>query len=181
MREEDLYPIVEQYLHMQFAPCLKPALGAHLTLAGITATAGPAGSGKWSRPDLALINLWRHKYQPHQSLDVYGFEVKKDGACDLSAVHEALAHTRSVNYSYLVWQYRASDFDAEAFKTIRQNCESYELGLIAFPEARPGTLFKCHVKAQRKSPHASAVDEFIETRFSESQKQRLLAWIREAR
>lgn len=180
-REDDLYPHVEHFLHLGFAPRLKPSLGVHLTLVAITAMAGPAGSGKWSRPDLALINLWRHKYQPHQSLDLYGFEVKRDGGCDLASVHETLAHTRLVNFAYLVWHYSAADFVNPHFGTIKDNCRAYGLGLITFANPLDGSTYTFHIDAQRQAPDPSAVDEFIETRFAESQRQRLLSWIAEPR
>lgn len=177
--EADLYPLVEQYLNLVFAPTLKPSLGAHLHLVAITATAGPASSGKWSRPDLALVNLWRHKYQPHQSLDLYGFEVKRDGACDLSAVHETLAHTRLVQYAYLVWHFRQADFECTNFLSIRENCAAYRLGLITFSDPSRGATFKVHLDSGHHSPDLAAVDEFIETRFPDHQKDRLLTWIAE--
>lgn len=97
--EADLYPVVHRFLNIQFAARLKPRLGTHLPLAAVTATAGPAGSGVWSRPDLAMINAWRHKYQPTVQVDVYGFEVKRDEGCDLRSVHETLAHRRLVHFA----------------------------------------------------------------------------------
>ena len=100
--EADLYKPVESFLNIQFAPRVKPSLGTHLPIVAVTATTGPASSGVWSRPDLAMINVWRHKYQPHQVVDVYGFEVKRDEGCDLKSVHETLAHRRWVHFAYLV-------------------------------------------------------------------------------
>jgi hypothetical protein len=125
--EADLYPHVQRYLHLEFAPSLKPRLGAHLTLVNTTATSGPAGSGRWSRPDLALVNLWRHKYQPQQHLELYGFEVKRDGGCDLTSVHETLAHTRLVHFAYLVWHYKSADVNSPHFNTIARTVQLTEL------------------------------------------------------
>ncbi len=179
--EAELYPFVQSYLNINFSSRLKPALGSHLPLVSITATAGPASSGTWSRPDLAMINFWRHKFQPVGTLDLYGFEVKRDGGCDLKSVHETLAHTRLVHFAYLVWHYCSADHQCDAFRIIHDNCAAYGLGLITFFDHLDGNSFKIHVDARRASPQDHDVDDFIETRFSEQQKNRLLAWIEERR
>jgi hypothetical protein len=175
--EADLYPVVQSFLNIRFAPLVKPPHGTQLPLVAITATAGPAASGMWSRPDLAMINVWRHKYQPVSTIDLYGFEVKRDEACDLKSVHETLAHRRLVHFAYLVWHYKKADFSAEGFKVIRANCQSYGLGLITIGDPKDGTTFLIHLDASRATPDAADVDDFIETRFPEHQKSRLLEWI----
>jgi len=179
--EVELYPHVERYLRLDFAPRLKPTLGTHLTIASVTATSGPIGAGRWSRPDLALVNLWRHKYQPQQHLEVYGFEVKRDGGCDLTSVHETLAHKRLVHFAYLVWHLKSGSFTDPLFATIKENCAAYGLGLISFSDHRDGSSFVIHLEANRGEPDDDAVDEFIETRFDEQQKKRLLSWLQDDR
>lgn len=107
--EVDLYPLVLSFLNIEFAGRLKPRLGSHLTIANITAKAGPAASGTWSRPDLALVNAWRHKYKPGALLELHGFEVKRDGGCDLTSVHETLALSATMGVGKLAmdaWQRR---------------------------------------------------------------------------
>ena len=175
--ESDLYPIVESFLNIQFTARVKPPLGTHLPLVAITDKAGPVASGVWSRPDLAMINVWRHKYQPGQTLDLYGFEVKRDEACDLKSVHETLAHRRLVHFAYLVWNYRKADFSAEPFKVIYANCDSYGLGLITFADKNDGRSFEMHLDAERATPRGADVDDFIESRFPDHQRTRLLDWI----
>lgn len=175
--EVDLYPVVESYLNIEFAAQLKPALGTNLPLVAITASSGPAASGVWSRPDLAMINVWRRKYQPVQMLDLYGFEVKRDEGCDLRSVHETLAHRRLVHFAYLVWNYRRADFSADDFKIILANCQAYGLGLITFSDQTNGRSFVCHVHAERGDPDHAIVDDFIEQRFPEELRDRLLRWI----
>lgn len=179
--EADLYESVQSFLNIQFSARVKPPLGTHLPLVAVTATAGPAASGIWSRPDLAMINIWRHKYQPGQHVDLYGFEVKRDGGCDVRSVHETLAHRRLVHFAYLVWNYRAADFDAEPFKIIYANCESYGLGLITFADPADGRSFQIHRDAERAAPRGSDVDDFIETRFPDHQRERLIGWLEAGR
>jgi len=173
MSELDLYRDVQRYLNLSFLSSVRPQPPIALPLVAITAQAGGPGSGKWSRPDLALVHLWRHTYSPSYSLDLYGFEVKTDPGCDLTGVHEALAHTRSVHYSYLTWEYPSKNFDTKDFKIIFENCEAYGIGLISFSKDDAHS-FQIHINSKRAEPDPALVDEFIDTRFDESQKQRLL-------
>lgn len=175
--EADLYPVVESYLNIEFSAQLRPALGKSLSLVAITATSGPAASGVWSRPDLALVHVWHRKYQPVQMLDLYGFEVKRDDGCDVRSVHETLAHRRLVHFAYLVWNYRKADFESDAFKAILSNCQSYGLGLITFSSPLDGRSFVCHRHAERADPDPAIVDEFIDQRFPEHLRNRLLHWV----
>jgi hypothetical protein len=128
-----------------------------------------------------MINLWRHKYQPGQVLDLYGFEVKRDEACDVRSVHETLAHTRLVHYAYLVWNYQLTDFSCDRFETVRANCEAYRLGLITFRDGNDGTSFVVHIEGKRATPSDAVIDEFIDTRFSGPHKKLLEKWLAEAR
>ena len=181
MLEAELYPAVERFLNLQYAPGLKPRYGAHLPLVAITATAGAAALGTWSRPDLAMINLWRYKFQPTQTLDLHGFEVKRFEGCDLKSVHETLAHTRLVHFAHLVWHHPRADLEAEKFRIILDNCREYGLGLITFGDPDRGDSFRVHVEPRRGTPSEAVVNDFIETRFPAHQQDRLLAWIREGR
>lgn len=178
MLERELYETVETFLNVEFSAKVKPSLGEHLAVVAITAMEGSALSGMWSRPDLALASLHRRKFQNTVQLDLYGFEVKRDGACNLSSVHEALAQRRFVNFSYLVWQYTKADFGAANFLHIKASCEAYGIGLISFSDTKSGRSFVTHIKALRGDPDPNIVDAFIEDRFPEQKQQRLLTWLR---
>lgn len=62
MRESALYRDVDTYLNLRFASLRRPLFGEFFFKTGITAKSGPAASGQWTRPDLALITIWRNKY-----------------------------------------------------------------------------------------------------------------------
>src|SRR5258705_76145 len=70
MRESDLYRPVRDYLELRFCDWLRPAYGDLRSASAITATAGGARTGQWSKPDLALVALWRTKYALAWSLDL---------------------------------------------------------------------------------------------------------------
>ena len=97
MPEKDLYEPVRNYLELRFRDRLQPLYGELRPISAITATTGGSGTGKWSKPDLCLLALWRHKYSPSWQLDLHGFEVKPDGRCTAEFVHEALNHTSHVH------------------------------------------------------------------------------------
>ena len=131
MRESQLYPHVETYLNLRFAPSRKPLYGAFLSVPAVTSSAGPAESGQWTRPDLSLVLIWRNKYSPNVNLDLYGFEVKSEPGCDVSAVHEALAQSRHVHYSYVVWHLPTDTRVRPKHQaTIADNCRAHGVGLI---------------------------------------------------
>ncbi len=177
MREDLLYEIVKSFVSIEVVNSVKPKYGTHLPLVHVKAQEGPAASGVWSRPDVSMIHAWRHKYLPNVSVDMYGFEVKGDGRCDLRAVHETLAHRRFVHFAYLVWQFNKPDYDSNVFSDVLESCESYGLGLVTFsgPVERPN--FKTHLTATRGNPKPSEVDDFIETRFPKQQRSRLVDWL----
>ena len=124
-----------------------------------------------------MIHLWKHKYQPSYMLDLYGFEVKRFEGCDLTSVHETLAHTRLVNYAYLVWNCPDDTLSKNLFSSIKENCAAYGLGLITFADKDSGDSFHRHLEAKRCEPTAAAVDDFIETRFPDDQRNLLLEWL----
>ena len=174
--ESTLYPWVQAYLHLRFQERLKPLLGECLPpISAITSNVGTAG--QWTRPDLALIALWRNKYSPSLQLDVYGFEVKTRQGCNLASVHEALAQNRVVHYSYLVWHAPLSDLRGDQFATIRGHCEAFRIGLITFSRGRDADSFIVHLQARRADPTPDAIDEFIELAFPEEQRSRLLQYL----
>lgn len=174
--ESTLYPRVQTYLHLRFQEHIKPLLGD--CLPPITAiTANASTLGQWTRPDLALIALWKNKYSPTLHLDLYGFEVKTRQGCNLAAVHEALAQNRVVHYSYLVWHTPQSDLQSDHFLQIRDHCEAFRIGLITFSRGRDADTFSIHLRARRADPTPDAVDEFIEIAFPESDRLRILQFL----
>jgi hypothetical protein len=181
MAESDLYPGVHDYLELRFRDRLKPAFGELRTISAVTATAGGAASGHWSRPDLTLAALSRSKYGLAWSLHLHGFEVKTRTGCTPAAVHEALSHAAMVHFAHLVW-HRSDWNEREAeCKAILDRCARYGIGLITFADPENSDSFSVRLDAGRHNPSAEAIDEFIETRFSNAHRERLLGWIEELR
>ena len=181
MRESDLYPPVHDFLEQRFRDRLKPTFGELRSISAVTATAGGVGSGQWSRPDLALVALWRTKYALSWSLDLHGFEVKTSTGCSPASVHEALSHASLVHYSHLVWHKPDWADDRSDCKAILQRCERYGVGLITFADLGNSDSFTVQRTPRRHDVSGDAVDDFIETRFPEADRMLLGGWIEELR
>lgn len=181
MLEADLYEPVRDYLELRFQDRLRPLYGDLRALSAITATAGGSGTGKWSKPDLCLIALWRHRYQPGWRLDLHGFEVKPAGRCDAESVHEALNHTSHVHFAHLTWHNPAwADGDTRC-RAILDRCRRFGVGLITFADPANATTYSVRFPAPRHDPAGDAVDEFIETRIPQADRATLGEWLAEAR
>ena len=171
--EQELYALVERYLNLEFYLRLKPRFGSLLLVTeDISQTPAPEG-GAWSRPDLAAVAVWRHKFAPQTQLDLYSFEVKRASAVDARAVHEALAHRRFVNYSYLVWN-RSATPDTGQFALITDMCSQLGVGLIVAHDPWDPRKYSVPVVAERFPLEPDAIDAFIEMRMSQPKRTRVL-------
>jgi hypothetical protein len=181
MPESDLYEPVRNYLELRFSDGLKPPSGVLRPISAITATAGGPGTGQWSKPDLCLIALWRHKYSPHWRLDLHGFEVKPESRCKAESVHEALNHTSQVHFAHLVWHKPNWDDADDRCKEILDRCQRYGVGLITLAKPDDARSYLVRLVARRHDPSGDAVDEFIETRIPDTDKKKLIRWLSEVR
>lgn len=86
-------------------------------------------SGKWSRPDVTLVQVNSYDYLPQPVLDVTTFEVKKfPDAEDMRSVYETASHSRRTHFSYLVAEVPSADYEfPERFVS---ELERFHLGLI---------------------------------------------------
>ena len=172
--EAHLYPHVENYLNSVFYAGIKPSLGSLFLTSEITARAAQGPQGAWTRPDLCAVAVWQRKYSAIRNVDLYGFEVKRARPCDVSAVHEALAHSRFVHFSYLVWNWSTENLTAQNFVAVEESCRGLGVGLIIAHDPARVDRYQLRVAATRKDPDADVVDHFIEEKFSEA-KRKLIA------
>lgn len=181
MLEADLYPPVHDYLELRFRDRLQPLYGELRVLSAITATAGGAGSGKWSRPDLCLVALWRHRYGVRWRLDLHSFEVKPKARCTAESVYEALNHSSHVHHTHLVWHNPDWRDEDPRCQPILERCRRFGVGLITFANPHDSSSYTVRLSAGRHEPSGDAVDEFIETRLPDEDKAQLAAWLEEVR
>lgn len=172
--ESLLYPRVAQFLYLGFHEAHKPKHGSlYLEVSHTHKLSAPDG-GTWTQPDLAAVGISRARFAAKVAVRLYSFEVKTVDGCRLQSVHEALAHTRFVNYSYLVWNRPACTCeDREAYENIVSNCAGYGIGLITVHDPHDLNTFEIRLSPQRKDVKDDLIDEFILTRFSAAEQGRI--------
>lgn len=181
MLEKDLYPHVQIYLDLVFSNRLKPLYGDLRPISAITSNAGGTNTGLWSKPDLCLVAMWRHKYGFRWNLDVHGFEVKPEGKCTAQSVHEALNHTALVHYSHLTWHCPDWDERNAVCRAVLDGCTRFGVGLITFFDPGDVRSFEVRAPARRHVPTPDALDDFLESRLDDKDKAQVLSWIEELR
>lgn len=138
-----------------------------------TARGGPA-AGQWSRPDIILACIRRYRSRATPELELYGFELKTHTGFDVTAVHQALAHTRYVNYSHVVvhcpsdevWEHRLAD--------VRYHAQKHGVGVIRLKTSLPDADYEVALFSEQFDPTPRSVDYFLEDRLPH-----LLDWVQE--
>jgi hypothetical protein len=127
-KESELYEPLKSWLATEWGEGVE---GGDFFDVLITGTPRKKGrkSGKWSRPDVTLVQVNSYDYLPQPVLDVTTFEVKKfPDAEDLRSVYETASHSRRTHFSYLVAEVPDSDYEfPERFVS---ELERFHLGLI---------------------------------------------------
>jgi hypothetical protein len=162
--EVELMSPVHGWLANEFiAPFLDG--GARPVFVRDTSRSGPSGSGYWSRPDFTVALVRQYRFASERRVELHGFELKKSGSANISSVHEALAHTRWVHYSHLVWHTPDRSSVASATEEIASHCSHHGVGFITFMDPADVASYETRVSPQRKFPEPEKVDQYIETRF----------------
>ncbi len=166
--EEGLYELVKVYLDDQFSVLRRPTSGIALWRSQITPHLNINLPGKWTRPDLAAVHIWRHRFSPTFTLDLHGFEVKRTDNGNEISLFEALAHTRIVHYAHLVWHVPDPVRFASKIESVRVNCRAFGVGLITFRDhTDPMSFDALEPPSKRADPDPELVDRFIESGFTE--------------
>lgn len=145
-----------------------------------TATGGPRGDGRLTRPDFTLAAICSWRFDPQRTLEVYSFEVKNRSGTSVSAVYEAVAHGRFAHHPYLVCP--RSRFHPEANEGIIEACNREGVGLMMFDIVVPPSGDFCIeglelvTLAERRSADPQLVERHIEGRLREENLKQLEAY-----
>jgi hypothetical protein len=177
-KEIDTYRHVENFLRKSFVPdVIDPVPQMVDYVVEITAMAG-GNTGLWTKPDLALATVTRYRFAPQPELELYGFEVKKEEGCTVYAVHEALAHAAFVHYTSVIAIVAEASPYHRNLSRMREQAAEHGVGLVVIPDTeRISEKYEVMLEPRRLAPALWRVDEFIETRFGDDTKQKLLAWL----
>lgn len=125
--ETELYEPFAEWLRSSFAD-------QDLAFAEARITATPKGrkrgSGRWSRPDITAVQVFRYDWLPDITVEISSYEIKRSiDAKKLESAYEAAAHGRWAHRASLVVE-QAEDTDAvpaAVFDEVRR----FRLGLYA--------------------------------------------------
>ncbi len=138
-KESELYVPLREWLEREW--------GADVTKGDffevcITATpkGNKKGGGKWSRPDVTLVQVNDYEYLAQRDLEVTTFEVKRfSEAEDIRSIYETAAHSRWAHFAYLVVE--VPNGDHELPNRFMSEIERFNLGLIFMWKERSGWKF----------------------------------------
>jgi hypothetical protein len=145
-----------------------------------TATGGPRGDGRLTRPDFTLAAICSWRFDPQRTLEVYSFEVKNRAGTSVSAVYEAVAHGRFAHHPYLVCP--RSRFHREANEGIIEACNREGVGLIMFDIIVPSSGDFCIEglelvsAAERRSADPQLVEKHLVGRLRDENLKQLEAY-----
>jgi len=127
-KESELYDPLKDWLVEEWGEDVEPGDFFEVLVTGTPKRKQRTG-GKWSRPDVTLVQVNSYDYLPQPVLEVTTFEVKKfPDAEDIRSVYETASHSRRTHFSYLVAEVPSPDYEfPERFVS---ELERFHLGLI---------------------------------------------------
>lgn len=152
----------EEELYRPFADWLRSSLADQgLQFAEAKITARPKGykrsSGRWSRPDVTAVQVFRYEWLPEITVEVSTYEIKQAAdATKLESVYEAAAHGR--------WAHRASlvveqvDGTEAVPEPVFDEVRRFRLGLYAM-RRKPDGSFEVRELIQPPLTHESQPED----------------------
>lgn len=180
-KERDIEPFVEGYLWRHFHDRFLLSEPQNYNLIVNNTARGGVADGVWKRPDVTVAVVSRYAYHPVPQLELFGFELKMPDGCRVPAVHEALSHTASVHYAYLV-VYLPDTLPADhlALRSLPQiltQAQIHGIGVIEIKDPRVDGTFIMRLRAQRREPALRRIDDFISNRFHRTYQLALQTWL----
>lgn len=172
--------ILEEYkLYEPFSKAIQSRArdeGDNETIVEITARQGRRQTGgEWSRPDVCQVSVRRLRYLGQKVVEVTTYEIKT-ADCDVSAVYEALSHSRRAHRSYLaIYCPRNHVPQTERFDRIKVECARSGVGLIRFTSPDDLATFQTVIEPRANWVDLSEVDEFISTQIEG--RERIRDWV----
>lgn len=142
-----------------------------------TSVIGPP-KGRWARPDFILVTAMRFKLLPGAQVDVHSFELKTETGASVVAVHEALAQTRFTHFGHLIWHLPERSKMETRLSEIKEHCDDHGVGLIRVRDPLDIAGYEILVDPIRKPTLSAAIEGFLDTRFTQEQRQRLASAVR---
>ena len=136
--------------------------------------------GRWTRPDVTVATLSTYPYVPGRHFDVITFEVKPSDALDVTAVYEALAHSRSGTRAYLLVHVPdALQVQLEpTLVELASEAKRHGIGLIVVGDPADYGTWEERVDAERFEPDPRRMNDFLAQQLRQDQLERIVRWFR---
>lgn len=143
----------------------------------ITANQGSKDTGgKWTRPDITIIDIKTFPFYPEKILEVITFEMKPADNYGIEAVFETAAHAVFAHKSYLAIHYLKDDYESdELIETIRKRCEMFGVGLVLFKDPGDWKTIIPLLDSKHNNPDPSEVNQFIVQQINYTNQHDLLS------
>lgn len=170
-RESELYGPLKEWLATVWGKDVPPG-----DFFEVSITATPKGrirgSGKWTRPDVTLVQVNQFEYLAQPVLEVTSFEVKRFvDAEDIRSVFETAAHSRWAHFSYLVVEVPDGDYEFQG--RFESELERFHLGLIYMWKEKGEWQFDEQVwETGRLNPDPTELNALLQTFFKRSSRER---------
>ncbi len=146
----------------------------------ITANQGRKDTGgRWTRPDISIIDVKAFSFYPTKILEVTTFEMKTPDNFGIDGVFETAAHSIFAHKSYLAINYLKEDYAAdELIDTIIKRCEMFGVGLILFKDPSDWKTVTTVLEAKHNNPDPIEVNQFIKQQIDQDNQHILLEKIK---
>ncbi len=175
--ERELYKPVEEALRDGWSKALRHSN----YLVQITGGQGRrATGGMWTRPDITVVTVDTYAYVPGKFIEVIKYELKAAGNWSVAGVFEAASHSRFATKTYLLI-YAPQGLPSvpkEQLERLQAECTRFEIGLGFFQDPHSYDTYDFLLDPERRQPDPAEMDRFISQQLSDSNKRRIVEWLR---
>jgi hypothetical protein len=170
-RESELYAPLKEWLDTAWGAGITPGDFFEVCITA-TPKGKRKGGGKWSRPDVTLVQVNNYEYLAQPILEVTTFEVKKfSDAEDIGSIYETAAHSRWAHFSYLVVE--VPDGEYEFPERFVSELERFNLGLIfMWKEKNNWQVEEREWDSERLSPDPTELNALLTTFFKNCNREK---------
>lgn len=170
-RESDLYEPLRNWLESEWGKAVLEEGDFFDVRVTATAKRRDRSSGKWSRPDVTVVQVNSYDLLPQPVLEVTTFEVKKySEAENIRSIYEAAAHSRWAHHAYLVAEVPSSDYEfPERFAS---ELERFKISLLLMWKDKHGWSFEeTEYETERLSPEPKELNVLLKYFFKDDEKR----------
>lgn len=138
--------------------------------------------GRWTRPDITVVSLSRYRYIPGQHLEVWTFEIKTKEAADVTAVYEAVAHTRFATRAYVAFPVseEPSAEETNMVSAIVAEATRHGIGVFTMTNPEDYDTWEERVEPSRSDAEYLQINSFIAAQLTNETKSDLQDQLRGA-